>query len=52
VLDLFSVHRDSSVQELPQNLHIRLEFIPAGATDELQPLDQRIFGNFKQSARR
>jgi hypothetical protein len=52
IWDLFSAHRDSSVQELARNLGIKPEFIPAGATGELQPLDRRIFGNLKQRARR
>jgi hypothetical protein len=50
--DLFSAHRDPSVQEMAHRLGIRLEFVPAGATGELQPLDRRVFGSLKQRARR
>jgi hypothetical protein len=50
--DLFSAHRDPSVQETAHHLGIRLEFVPAGATGELQPLDRRVFGSLKQRARR
>jgi hypothetical protein len=49
--DLFSSHRDPFVQETDQALGIRLEFVPAGATGELQLLDRRVFGSLKQRAR-
>jgi hypothetical protein len=50
--DLYAAHRDATVQTLASRIGIRLEFLPAGQTDELQPLDRRVFGNLKQRARR
>lgn len=36
---------------MAQGLNIKLHFIPAGMTDELQPLDHSIFGPFKALSR-
>jgi hypothetical protein len=44
---LFTAHRCSEAKELARQFNIRLEFIPAGATGEYQPLDRMIFGNLK-----
>jgi hypothetical protein len=49
--DLFAAHRCSETKELPPQLNIRLEFMPAGATGEYQPLDRKIFGTLKSRAR-
>lgn len=52
ILDVHSSHRTQEVKTLAQNLGINLHYIPAGATDALQPLDRRVFGALKSSARR
>ena len=52
ILDLHSSHRTSAVKTLAENLGIRLHYVPPGATDELQPLDRRVFGALKATARR
>jgi hypothetical protein len=49
--DCFAAHRDEAVRSKAEKAHITLEFIPAGLTDEWQPLDLRIFGNLKSRAR-
>jgi hypothetical protein len=51
VWDPFAAHRDGLVKEPAQNLGIRLEFSPSGATGLCQPLDRRIFGILKQRAK-
>ena len=52
ILDLHSSHRTSDVKTLAESLDITLHYIPAGATDQLQPLDRRVFGALKAIARR
>ena len=52
LLDMHSSHRTEIVKELAKNLDVSLHFIPPGATDELQPLDRRVFGVLKATARR
>lgn len=52
ILDVHSSHRTQEVKTLAQNLGINLHYIPVGATDALQPLDRRVFGALKSSARR
>jgi hypothetical protein len=42
--DLFTAHRDDFVKTQAQNLGIRREFSPPGATGFCQPLNRRIFG--------
>ena len=49
---MHSSHRTEIVKELAKNLDVLLHFIPPGATDELQPLDRRVFGVLKATARR
>jgi hypothetical protein len=44
--DLFAAQRCSEAKELAPQLNIRLDFIPARATGEYQPLDRRIFGPY------
>jgi hypothetical protein len=51
VWDCFSAHRDDLVKSRAEGKDITLEFIPAGLTDEWQPLDLRIFGSLKMQAR-
>jgi hypothetical protein len=48
--DVFAAHRDADVKDKAQEEEITVSFIPAGQTDEWQPLDRRIFGNLKQRA--
>jgi hypothetical protein len=50
VWDVFAAHRDSEVKETAEEAEITVTFIPAGQTDEWQPLDRRIFGSLKQRA--
>lgn len=52
VLDCYSAHREETTRKLAQSLQIHLKFIPAGFTDELQPLDRSIFGVLKSYLRR
>jgi hypothetical protein len=52
ILDCFSVHRSSDITGLAASLNIKLRFIPAGHTDELQPLDRAVFGAMKAVFRR
>jgi hypothetical protein len=52
VCDLHASHRSEDVKSLAAALKIRLVYIPAGATDELQPLDKVVFGALKSEARR
>ena len=47
ILDVFKVHISEKVKECAKNLNIKLYVIPAGMTDELQPLDKKIFGPLK-----
>ena len=39
------------MKKLAEELNIKLYLIPAGMTDELQPLDKKIFGPMKMFAR-
>jgi hypothetical protein len=52
ICDLHSSHRTPTVREVASSLNIELHYIPAGATDSLQPLDRLIFGVLKSHARR
>ena len=51
ILDVYAVHRCAKVRELASALKIRLIYIPAGLTDSHQPLDRRIFGALKSTAK-
>jgi hypothetical protein len=51
VLDCYSVHRAPEIRTHAESLGIRLWFIPAGHTDELQPLDRAVFGALKATFR-
>jgi hypothetical protein len=44
ILDFYTVHRSAEIKQYAAELGIRLWFIPAGRTDELQPLDRVVFG--------
>ena len=39
------------MKNLAQELNISLYFVPAGLTDELQPMDRNVFGSLKSTAR-
>jgi hypothetical protein len=52
ILDLFAAHRAEKIKKYARTLGIRLWFIPAGYTDELQPLDRGVFGAMKARFRR
>jgi hypothetical protein len=41
------VHTTARVKALSSELKIKLHYIPAGKTDQLQPLDIKIFGVLK-----
>ena len=48
--DLHASHRDERVKEWAKNEEIGLLYIPAGQTNEWQPLDRRVFGSLKSRA--
>jgi hypothetical protein len=50
-LDTYSAHRSAEVREMARLWGIDLVFIPPGCTDQLQPLDRRVFGVLKAYAR-
>jgi hypothetical protein len=52
VLDCHSVHRSAEIRDRAASLGIRLWFIPAGHTDDFQPLDRAVFGAMKARFRR
>ena len=52
ILDLYPVHWTNETKEMAAGCNIELMFIPAGCTDQLQPLDVRCFGALKATARR
>jgi hypothetical protein len=52
VRDCDCVHRLEDVRDHAADLKIRLWFIPAGDTNELQPLDRAVFGAMKAMFRR
>jgi hypothetical protein len=52
LLDVYPVHIQQVAREHAGfDLNIELHFIPAGCTDQYQPLDRRIFGCLKAAAR-
>ena len=51
ILDVYAVHRNEEIKEYAKNLGIEMYFIPAGLTDKFQPLDRRVFGCLKATAR-
>lgn len=52
ILDTYAAHRCQEVRDMAESLNIQLHFIPAGATDTMQPLDRYVFGAMKASYRR
>jgi hypothetical protein len=52
ICDVHASHRSAEARTLASELNITLLYIPAGATDKLQPLDRVIFGVLKSEARR
>ena len=52
IVDLYKAHHTQQILEYANQLNIDLIFIPAGLTDELQPLDRLVFGSLKATARR
>jgi hypothetical protein len=52
VLNCHTVHRSPEIKHHAASLGIRLWFIPAGHTDELQPLDRAVFGTLRAKFRR
>ena len=51
LLDQYGAHRNDEVKQLANELEIELVFIPKGTTSWLQPLDRKIFGQMKSTAR-
>jgi hypothetical protein len=45
----YPVHAQDAAQKLAGSLNIQIHFIPAGLTDQYQPLHRRIFGGLKSS---
>jgi hypothetical protein len=52
IRDLHASHRAASIKKLAAELNIEIHYIPAGATDLLQPLNRLVFGILKSQARR
>ena len=52
VLDLYPTHRTDLIKRIAIAYGIDLHYIPAGATDLLQPLDRKVFGPMKRTAHR
>ena len=51
ILDSHISHRSEKVKQMASALKINLHYIPPGMTDLLQPLDRRVFGALKSTAR-
>ena len=51
ILDGFKVHISDEIIEFAESNNIKLYFIPLGYTDQLQPLDIKLFGILKSYAR-
>ncbi|KAH0794538.1 DDE superfamily endonuclease containing protein [Histomonas meleagridis] len=51
LLDSYKSHKCQSIIDLAETLKIKLYFIPPRMTDEFQPLDRRVFGCLKATAR-
>ena len=52
IIDCYASHRNEKAKEIARAHNIFLQYIPAGATDEYQPLDIRVFGALKAMARK
>ena len=51
LLDVFRAHITKKKKKACTELNIKMHLIPAGMTDELQPLDKKIFGPLKNYSR-
>jgi hypothetical protein len=51
LLDIYPVHIQQAAKEHTLSLNVQSHFIPAGLTDQYQPLDRRIFDRLKATAR-
>ena len=49
VLDIFAAHRTNEFLNLLKDANIKVIFVPAGCTGELQPLDVSVNGEFKHA---
>lgn len=47
ICDVFAAHRGQMAQQEAANQDIAVRFVPAGQTDNWQPLDNRVFGALK-----
>ena len=52
IFDVFSAHRHERVLEKLKQANIAYVFIPAGCTDQLQPLDLKVNKVFKDSLKK
>ena len=52
ILDGYKVHISEEIIEFSESNNFKLYFIPHGYTDQLQPLDVKLFGILKSYARR
>ena len=52
VCDVYPAHRTPEVRQHAEQLNIVMHFIPAGLTDKWQPLDCKVSGCMKATARR
>jgi hypothetical protein len=51
LIDIYPIYIQEAAKQLAAELGIILHFIPAGLTDQFQPLDRRVFGCLKSSVR-
>jgi hypothetical protein len=51
VLDCYTAHNTGRIRKVAEQLGITLHYIPPGLTDELQPLDRKMFGVLKAKAK-
>jgi transposase len=52
IWDCYKAHLNDSVRQTATKLNIKLYFVPAGGTSKLQPLDIKVFGALKATARK
>ena len=52
IWDVYSTHRTAETVAKAEALNIKLHFVPAGMTDRWQPLDFRVFGALKATAKK
>ena len=51
ILDCHTSHKKEETKEFARSCNIKLHYVPAGYTDEMQPLDIKVFGALKAKAR-